>query len=45
MRKEIEKSFDEELNDEMIAGEALRERVRGDKRFARLRAQRKENDE
>ena len=25
MRKEIEKSFDEELNDEMIAGEALRE--------------------
>ena len=25
MRKEIEKSFDEELNDEMIAGEAHRE--------------------
>ena len=25
MRKEIKKSFDEELNDEMIAGEALRE--------------------
>ena len=30
MGKELEKSFDEELNDEMIAGEAIREEFEDD---------------